>query len=53
MNHSFDRAFLLGNRAILDERCSRAFLARLAVHAAEQARPGSAVAATGALAATR
>lgn len=46
MNHSFDRAFLLGNHATLDERCSRAFLSRLSAFAAEEVlRAGSGAAA--------
>jgi hypothetical protein len=41
MNHSLDRGFLLGERAVLDQRCSEVFLARLASRAAAQARAGS------------
>jgi hypothetical protein len=53
MNHSFDRAFLLGDHAALDERCSRAFLSRLAAQAAEPAQPSGSGAAAGALSAAR
>jgi hypothetical protein len=53
MNHSFDRAFLVGDHAALDERCSRAFLSRLSAHAAEEARPAGTASAAGSLSAAR